>query len=156
MFEYEINQGPSWLVSFFAQQFLAAIGPMAVLIAFAKTFQVHSFENAFSYFIAACAGFVLGSGVARVAPRWVPTGKWIWIAPICILIAAFVDELFINSKPPYGSRPFRATVTEFFDPNTVAGYVVMFFTTLPTWSCVCYAIGVSGRIRPNAPIAARL
>jgi len=154
MFEHGSSERSAWIASFIAQQFLAAIGPLLLLIGVANLFGTYQ-QSAVSdvtviYVTVAGVGFLLGYGVGRVVPRSIVAGKWIWAAPICLLLAAWTDELWINARPPYGPHAFRKTMAEFFYPDTVSGYVGMTFFTVPAWSCLCNASGAIAAKRNNA------
>jgi hypothetical protein len=147
-------QRSSWVVPFVAQQLLAGLGPLLLLGVVAKFFgnyqQAGAQDVGVIYVIIAAVSFSLGYGVARAVPRSVVTGRWIWVAPVCLLLAALADELWMNARVPYGQHAFRRTMAELFCPSTVSGYVEMTLFTIPAWSCLCYVLGVMTTKRKNA------
>ena len=114
MFEYVSTQRSSWFVPFIAQLVLATIGPLLLLMAVASLFRMYqaspAFDNALLYLTVVIIAFPVGFGIARVFPRLVMSGKWIWVVPACLLLVAWVDELWINARPPYGYHSFRSTM----------------------------------------------
>ena len=147
MFEYISNERSSWFGPFIAQQCLAAIGPLVILIGIIWLFDTYGqsgvLNNALIYVVMASLSFPLGYCVGRMLPRLIPTGKWVWVLPVCLLLIAAYDELTINANRAYGyQHAFLKTMEEFFYPHTLTGDVAMTFSTIPAWSSVCYAVGV--------------
>jgi hypothetical protein len=81
----------------------------------------------------AATGFIIGYLVGKSAAQaYFSGGRWVWIAPMCLLLWALVDE------PEALSR----SIEEAFLGQDTAGAVVMTMVTLPVVASCFYSIGL--------------
>jgi hypothetical protein len=143
MFRTQVDGDPSF-VSWLAQQFTAALVPLLwALLARFPTELRHALGPTLGAVAAVTwnviavwtVGFVLGVLVQRGFPRAVRVGRFVWILPTVFFVICFLADCT--------NRPFPTVFADFFWPgsNGEAWWGVI-LVTFPTWSSICYSIGI--------------
>ncbi len=159
MFDTEITSEPS-ILSWAAQQLLAVIGPLAwaittsVVVSSAERTLVSPIlgiseadwwlwvvpiaglaEKAWWTFFVGPVGFFLALLVSRLFPTAASVGRWVWIIPTAGFLFFFLGSV--------SQMPMWNVVEEFFWPASHGdGPLLIRFVTFPTWSSICYSLGM--------------
>jgi hypothetical protein len=140
--EYRLS---NFSVPLFLAQQLAVPGLSLLFAGIVSAFlQSHSsILNVIADYLTFCLyGFYVGYTWQRHMPGVrCSGGRWIWIAPACLLMWGFLSELTIE--------PTRLIASVFTGDGPEAGYI-MLFVTLPTVACCAYSLGVIARSRRDS------
>ena len=142
MFDYVSDEHSFWFWPFVAQQCLATMVPLALLIFIVALFRNYNVAVITVYMLVASSGFLLGYIVGRLAPQSVRTGRWVWVIPASLLLIAGIDQLTLNANlADHNSHPLLRTMEDFFNQHALTGLPAMVFGTIPALSSACYTLG---------------
>jgi hypothetical protein len=121
----------SWAIQFF----LAYFGPLVLLMITAHYLFVGEDSPALTlceYVFICVASSAIASVISTIAFGATAEGRWVWVIPVALFIAALASE---------GYRNIREVKYMFYvGPGEGEAGWVLLLLTLPTWSCCSYSL----------------
>jgi hypothetical protein len=142
MFETEVRPEPS-LVSYDVQQFAAPLLPMLSLLIVSPVLNIFAGSRAeliAPLLFAVCFAFAFGRVVRSHLPGAAEAGRWVWVIPSTVLLAALIGDAVLFS--------LRQSLSElFFPPREGEGSLGFFLMTIPVFSSIAYSIACANLSR---------
>jgi len=133
MFEQLEEKGSfgSWAI----QSLLAYFGPLVLLIitwSYLSAGEDSPILTLCEYVFIGVVSSVLAAGISSVAFEATVRGRWVWIIPVALFLAALASEGYRNVR--------EVTYMFYVGPGEGEAGLGLVLLTMPTWSCCCYSI----------------
>jgi hypothetical protein len=136
MFE-QLEDTPSF-GSWAFQSLLAYVGPLVLLMIvwhYLSAGEDSPVLTICEYVFIGVVSTAFASGISKIVSGATAEGRWVWILPAALFLAALADA---------GSRNMREVKYLFcVGPGEGEAGWCLVLVTMPTWSCCCYSLAMS-------------